>query len=71
MKTMNDHVEPYWNRCKMCDFQFDIIAKFESIEEDTKYIFEKVSAHCCLGDDVSPMKWSQKTGFGHLFRVVI
>jgi hypothetical protein len=47
MKTMNDHVEPYWNRCKMCDFQFDIIAKFESMEKDTKYIFAKVSATSC------------------------
>ena len=34
----NDHWIPYWLHCHLCDQVFDIVGKFETIQQDTQYI---------------------------------
>ena len=34
----NDHWLPYWLHCHLCDQVFDVVGKFETIQQDTQYI---------------------------------
>ena len=34
----NDHWVPYWLHCHLCEIEYDVIAKMETITEDTDFI---------------------------------
>ena len=38
VKDYNDHWRPFWIHCRICSNQFDIIGKFETIDEDAALI---------------------------------
>jgi len=38
IKDYNDHWYPFWLQCHLCDQSFDVLGKFESIQEDTELI---------------------------------
>ena len=37
----NDHWVPYWLHCHLCEVEYDVIAKMETITEDTDFIANK------------------------------
>ena len=38
VEQYNDHWRPYWLHCHVCEQEFDVVGKFETIQEDTKYV---------------------------------
>ena len=38
VEQFNDHWSPYWLHCHVCEQEFDVVGKFETIQEDTKHI---------------------------------
>lgn len=37
----NDHWVPYWLHCHLCEVEYDVIAKMETITEDTDFISDR------------------------------
>ena len=37
----NDHWVPYWLHCHLCEIEYDVIGKMETINEDIDFITEK------------------------------
>ena len=38
VEQYNDHWRTYWLHCYVCEQEFDVVGKFETIQEDTKHI---------------------------------
>ena len=38
VEQFNDHWRPYWLHCHVCEQEFDVVGKFETIQEDTIHI---------------------------------
>ena len=41
----SEHLDTYYHHCDMCRIRYDLIGKFESFAEDTRYILIKTGAH--------------------------
>lgn len=41
VQEFNDHWVPYWLHCHMCEMEYDIIGKMETIKDDMEFIAEK------------------------------
>ena len=41
----SEHLDTYYHHCDMCRIKYDLIGKFESFAEDTRYILIKTGAH--------------------------
>ena len=40
MAQYNDHWVPYWLHCHVCQLEYDIVGKMETVEEDMKFIMD-------------------------------
>ena len=38
VEQYNDHWRTYWLHCYVCEQEFDVVGKFETIQEDTIHI---------------------------------
>jgi len=41
VQEFNDHWVPYWLHCHMCEMEYDIISKMETIKDDMEFIADK------------------------------
>ena len=41
MQQFNDHWVPYWLHCHVCEMEYDIIGKMETIADDMEFIAER------------------------------
>ena len=46
-----EHLDTYYHHCDMCRLRYDLIGKFESFANDTKYVLLKSGAHETLAND--------------------
>jgi len=57
----NDHWVPYWLHCHVCELEYDIIGKMETIGEDMEFIAEESG----LAAANISLPWANKRGSGH------
>ena len=55
----SSHWVPYWRACTPCHFQYDVIAKLETGEDDLAYIWRKSG----IASEV-PIPWENKSEVG-------
>ena len=59
-----EHLDTYYHHCDMCRLRYDLIGKFESFANDTKYILLKSGAHETLASsnaaDDRQLSWFTK-----------
>ena len=41
----SEHIDTYYHHCDMCRIRYDLVGKFESFAEDTRYILMKSGAY--------------------------
>lgn len=41
VQEFNDHWVPYWLHCHMCEMEYDVIGKMETIKDDMEFIADK------------------------------
>ena len=46
--AVNRHIQTYWSKCALCNFNFDVIGKTETAAEDMRYIATKAGLHDSL-----------------------
>ena len=58
--AVNRHVQTYWSKCALCNFNFDVIGKTETAAEDMRYIATKAG----LQDSLPTETWLHSSSGG-------
>ena len=53
----SEHLDTYYHHCDMCRIRYDLIGKFESFAEDTRYILIKSGAYEKIDIFDSQLSW--------------
>ena len=56
----NDHWVPYWLHCHVCEMEYDVIGKMETLEEDMNFIAETSG----LASTNISLPWANRRGSG-------
>ena len=60
VKEYNDHWVPYWLHCHVCEMEYDVIGKMETLEEDMNFIAETSG----LASTNISLPWANRRGSG-------
>ncbi len=53
----SEHLDTYYHHCDMCRIRYDLIGKFETFAQDTRYILLKSGAHEVIDIQDEALSW--------------